>query len=95
MAEAGELPNISIRVVPFGAGLHAGMLAGGFFVMLDFANRHEPTTVYTEGLTGALYLDKPAEAERYAWAFGDLCEAALDEVASRDLLLARAKEYEA
>jgi hypothetical protein len=94
LAEASELPNVSIRVVPFDAGLHAGLLAGGFFVILDFAQRHEPTTIYTEGLTGALYLDKPAEAERYSWAFTDASTSALDEAATRDLLLTTAKDYE-
>ena len=93
VAEASELPNVSIRIVPFEAGLHGGISTGAFTV-LDFARRQEPTTVYVEGFTGALFLDKPAEADRYTWAFDDLLSASLDEAATRDPLLGTAKGYE-
>ncbi len=94
IAGTSELPNVSIRILPFGAGLHGGTMACGSFKLLDFPQRHEPTTVYVEGFTGALFLDKPAESARYAWAFNDLLSASMDEPASRDLLLDTAKEYE-
>ena len=94
LAEAGELPNVCIRILPFDAGLHAGVIAGGSFALLDFPQRHEPTTVYIEGFTGALFLDKQNEADRYAWAFDDLKSASLDEIDSRKLILDRAKRYE-
>ncbi|HEX5540891.1 MAG TPA: helix-turn-helix transcriptional regulator [Micromonospora sp.] len=94
IAQASELPNVSIRVLPFSAGLHGGMIAHGSFKILDFPSRHEPATVYVEGFTGALFLDKPVEADRYSWAFGDLRAAALDEDATRDLIIDAAKEYE-
>lgn len=91
---ASELPNLSIRVIPTSAGIHGGTMIGGFTIM-GFAQRWEPTTVYVEGLTGALYLDKPAESVRYTLAFDDLAAAALDEAASRDLFSKAAREYEA
>lgn len=94
VAEASELPNVSIRIVPFEAGLHGGVISTGAFTILDFARRQEPTTVYVEGFTGALFLDKPTEADRYTWAFDDLLSASLDEAATRDLLLGTAKGYE-
>ncbi|GAB3143694.1 helix-turn-helix transcriptional regulator [Micromonospora sonneratiae] len=94
LAEANELPNVSIRVLPINTELHGGALAGGSFTVLDFPARHEPTTVYVEGLTGALYLDKPTEAEGYAWAFSDVRAAALDIAASKDLFWSIAREYE-
>ncbi|RKR88950.1 helix-turn-helix protein [Micromonospora pisi] len=94
LAEAGELPNVSIRVLPLGAALHAGALVGGSFTILDFPRREEPTTIYVEGLTGALYLDKQSEAEGYVWAFGDLSSAALDEASSRDLFWTIAREFD-
>lgn len=93
LAEASELPNVSIRLIPFSAGIHGGLLTSGFTV-LDFPAELEPTTVYVEGLTGALFLDRADEAERYTIAFDDLTAAALGQAATRDLLVRTAKEYE-
>ncbi|WBB97379.1 helix-turn-helix transcriptional regulator [Solwaraspora sp. WMMA2080] len=93
LAEASELPNVSIRLIPFSAGIHGGTLSRAF-TMLDFPAELEPTTVYVEGLTGALFLDRPDEAERYTIAFDDLTAAALGQAATRDLLARTAKEYE-
>jgi hypothetical protein len=52
----------------------------------------EPATVYMDGFTGALYLDKPSEVERYAQAFESIWAAALNEEKSRPLILQAAKE---
>ena len=49
-------------------------------------------TVYIDGFTGALYLDKPREVEQYARAFGGIWDACLDETASRDLIHHAAEE---
>ncbi|MEU6059744.1 helix-turn-helix transcriptional regulator [Streptomyces sp. NPDC047097] len=69
LAELNDLDNVSIRVVPFSAGLHHGLLTGPF-TMLRFpttadGRETEPPTVYVDGFTGALYLDKPHEIARY------------------------------
>ncbi|MFV2124562.1 helix-turn-helix domain-containing protein [Micromonospora sp. LOL_013] len=93
LIQVDELPNVSIRLIPFSAGVHSGSLTGSF-VMLDFPAELEPTTVYVEGLTGALYLDRPNEADSYTMAFDDLTAAALGQAATRDLLARTAKEYE-
>ena len=90
LTEVSELPNVSLRVVPFSAGLHPGLMSCPF-VMLRFPlngndMESEPATVYIDGFTGALYLDKPGEVERYAQAFGGIWDAGLDEAASRDLI---------
>jgi transcriptional regulator with XRE-family HTH domain len=90
LAEASELPNVSIRIVPFGAGLHFGLLSGPFEILRFPVNGHgedtEPPTVYSDMFTGALYLDKPDEIARYDQAFGLIWEASLDDEASRELL---------
>ena len=52
----------------------------------------EPATVYMDLFTGALYLDKGGEVERYAQAFGGIWDACLDEAASRDLIHHAAEE---
>ena len=96
LAEASELPNVSLRVVPFAAGLHSGMISGPFEVLRFPANVNgedsEPPTVFSDLFTGAIYLDKPHEVERYDRAFGEIWETALDDEESRDLLRQAAEE---
>jgi transcriptional regulator with XRE-family HTH domain len=96
LTEASELPNVSLRVVPFAAGLHHGMMSGPFEILRFPVNggglESEPPTVYADIYTGAIYLDKPHEVERYDRAFGEIWEAALGEGASRDLIRQAAEE---
>jgi hypothetical protein len=33
LAEASERPNVSLRILPFAAGFHLGMLSGAFFIL--------------------------------------------------------------
>jgi transcriptional regulator with XRE-family HTH domain len=96
LAEMSELPNVSIRVVPFAVGLHPGMMSGPFEVLRFPMNggglETEPPTVYADIYTGAIYLDKPREVERYDQAFGEIWEAALGEGESRDLIRQSAED---
>ena len=96
LAEASGQPNVSLRVVPFSAGLHRGLMSGPFellrFPLNGDGHESEPATVYADGFTGALYLDKPHEVERYATAFESIWSAALDEAASTDLTRQSAEE---
>jgi Domain of unknown function (DUF5753) len=90
LLEVSELPNVAVRVVPFARGMHYGVTSGAF-VMLEFPINgtgmpNEPTTIYVEGLAGALYLDKPHEVERYEHAFNQIQRASLSEAASRKLI---------
>jgi transcriptional regulator with XRE-family HTH domain len=90
-----DRPNIAIRVVPLTARPHSAYQ--GPFVILDFpretpARDPEPTTIYTEHPTGALYLDKLAEAETYLSIWADFDTVALDEVESRRLIQRKVKE---
>lgn len=52
----------------------------------------EPPTVYAESLTGAVYLDKLHEIQRYDRAFTDMWKSAMDETASTNLIRRVAKE---
>lgn len=87
-----QLPNVSIRVLPLAAGPTRASL-GGSFVILDFDDG-EPTTVYCENITGALYLDKPAEAATYDGIWSSLARQALDARQSNRLIAAIAEEYD-
>lgn len=96
LLDASELPTVSIRVVPFSAGSHHGLMSGPFLILRFPVNSNgqetEPPTVYVESLTGALYLDRPHELERYHAAFTNISESALDDKASADLITRVAKE---
>jgi transcriptional regulator with XRE-family HTH domain len=80
LADMTDLPNFSLYIVPFSVGLHHGVISGPF-TMLRFprtadGRETEPPIVYVESFTGALYLEKPTEVERYEWAFERIMQAA-------------------
>jgi transcriptional regulator with XRE-family HTH domain len=58
--------GLTIQVSPLLTG--AWYAAPASFAILSFAPDDLPDVVYSEQLTGALYLDKPAEVARYAAA---------------------------
>ncbi|GIM97595.1 helix-turn-helix domain-containing protein [Paractinoplanes toevensis] len=88
-------PNVGVRVIPFGAGPHKAA-SSGQFTILEFpavgTASPEPTTIYCESLTGALYLDKLAEVETYESIWVELEEVALSQAESDDLIAAIIKE---
>ncbi|MFB7634473.1 helix-turn-helix domain-containing protein [Streptomyces sp. NPDC056149] len=93
-----ELPNVEIRMVPLAVGMHAGVVSGPFLILRFPANadgsESEPPTVYADGYTGGLYLDKPKEVEQYDAAFQKIWDVALDEQASRRLIAEVAGRHE-
>jgi hypothetical protein len=88
-------PNVRVRVIPFAAGPHRAA-GSGQFTILDFpavdAASPEPTTVYCENLTGALYLDKTADVDAYRSIWGELVDTALDQGESDALIQEIIKE---
>jgi hypothetical protein len=67
----------------------------GAFTMLDFPTENgttPPSTAYSENLTGAIYLDKPAEIDSYNEVWRALSAASLDKHASIALMSQRLKE---
>ena len=96
LAQMADLPNVSLRVVPFSAGFHRGVLCGSFeilrFPLNGDGRDSEPPTVYADLFTGALYLDKPHEIERYTDAFSSIWQVSLDEPSSMNLIHQAAEE---
>jgi DNA-binding XRE family transcriptional regulator len=90
-------PNVSVRVIPFAAGPHKAA-SSGQFTILEFpavgTASPEPTTIYCESLTGALYLDKLTEVEAYESIWIALESIALSQTDSDDLIGAILKESE-
>jgi transcriptional regulator with XRE-family HTH domain len=98
LLDASELSNVELRVISFSAGVHHGIVSGPFeilrFPLNGDGRASEPPTVYVDGFTGDLYLDKPREIERYDEAFNGIWSAALDETASQELLRRASEELE-
>ncbi|MBF6181123.1 helix-turn-helix domain-containing protein [Nocardia otitidiscaviarum] len=97
LLDVGELPNVSVRVVPFNAASHLGSRVGSF-VLLEFPKLQttgltEPPVVYVEEYAGDLYLEREPEILLYHNAFREIGRVALDQDATRQLILSVAKEY--
>ncbi|HEY3607214.1 MAG TPA: helix-turn-helix transcriptional regulator [Pseudonocardiaceae bacterium] len=70
-----SLPHVTIQVLPFSAGAHAGM--EGPFLILGFPEQADPDVVYVDNTTAGSYLEEPADILRYTLMFDYLRAAAL------------------
>ncbi|WP_129309723.1 helix-turn-helix transcriptional regulator [Streptomyces sp. L2] len=59
LLDATRLPNVTLQIAPFASGPHPGTY--GPFVLFRFAMSELPDMVYSEYLTGAVYLDARSE----------------------------------
>lgn len=80
LIEVSALPNVTLQVLPFAAGLHAGL--DGEFTILSFSDPADPDLVYIENSGGDLYLEAEDKVERYRLIFSHLQAAALNPVES-------------
>jgi transcriptional regulator with XRE-family HTH domain len=78
-----EHPNVTVQVLPFAAGEHAGM--DGAFVLFGFGGPPEDV-VYLENTTNDFLLEEGDAVARYRVLFGHLREQALDPEESRALI---------
>jgi transcriptional regulator with XRE-family HTH domain len=90
LAEAADLPNVMIQVLPFTAGAHGGMT--GAFEILGFPEPIDPDVVYLENMASALFLEEAADIARYVQVFDYLRAAALSPQATSAMLASAAKE---
>jgi transcriptional regulator with XRE-family HTH domain len=63
LVEVAGIPGVTVQVVPFARGGHAG--ASGSFSVLRFGERDLPDVVYAEQLTSAVYLEQRPDVEHY------------------------------
>jgi hypothetical protein len=89
LAETSKQPNVTLQVLPFSVGAHAGM--DGAFMILGFLAPSDPSVTYVHYYTGTLYREKPEDLARYTLMFDHLRAAALPVGQSRDLI-ARARD---
>ncbi|WP_280426379.1 helix-turn-helix domain-containing protein [Nocardia carnea] len=81
--------NITVRILPYSAGVHGGMAASAF-ILLDFptgsnGEHLEPPIAYVDTLTGSMYLNN--EFRSYELAWNDLEQKVLGEDESRQLII--------
>jgi hypothetical protein len=91
LIDAAALPNVTMQVIPFTAGGHAA--AGGAFTILRFPEEDLPDVVYTEQLTGALYLDKRSDIDEYAEAMDRLSVEAEPPARTREILTSALADF--
>jgi hypothetical protein len=90
LAQANELPNVTIQILPFDAGAHGAMV--GAFEILGFPEPIDPDVIYLENMASALFLEEPADVDRYVHVFDYLRATALSPQATTAMLQAPAEE---
>jgi hypothetical protein len=81
LIDAATLPHVTLQVLPFDRGGHAG--TSGSFTVLRFEELDLPDVVYIEQLTGAVCLDQRLNVEHYLEVMDQLSDEALSPAASR------------
>jgi Domain of unknown function (DUF5753)/Helix-turn-helix domain len=90
LIEIAKMPQVTLQVVPFARGGHAG--ASGSFTVLRFEEKYLPDVVYIEQLTGAVYLDQRPDVEHYLEVMDQLSGEALTPAATTRFIEQVAKE---
>jgi len=84
LVDVGNQSNVTIRVVPFTAGLHPGMK--GPFEVVQFEDTPDENMVFLEGPRDDIIIDDPKETKIYLEAFEHITEISLGPSESLDLL---------
>jgi transcriptional regulator with XRE-family HTH domain len=74
LIEAAKRPNVTLQVLPFTSGEHAGM--DGEFTIFHYRESADPDVVYIENTGSDLYLEAPEVTRRYNKIFDHLRAAA-------------------
>jgi transcriptional regulator with XRE-family HTH domain len=85
LAEVPEAyPHVTLQVIPFKAGAHAGM--PGSFVLLRFPEAEVPDVVYIDSMAGDLFLEDESAVSRYTLVFDHLRAVAASPDVSKSLI---------
>jgi transcriptional regulator with XRE-family HTH domain len=90
LAEAAELPQVTLQILPYTVGGHPGM--PGSFVILQFEDADNSDVAYIETQAGDLFLESDTDLGRFTAIFEHLRALALPPHASVDLIHAIARE---
>ncbi|RCG32025.1 XRE family transcriptional regulator [Sphaerisporangium album] len=75
LIEMAAWPRITIQLLPNTVGAHAAI--AGAFCILDFASQTDPPLVYLEAAVSSLFLENPADVQKYTIIFSRIIESAL------------------
>ena len=90
LAEAADLPNVTLQVIPYDVGGHPGMM--GSFVIMQFGEPVASDVVYIETMAGDLFLEQETDLGRYRAIFEHLRALALPPQASAALIASAAQD---
>jgi hypothetical protein len=82
--DVSQRRNVSIRILPLDAGLHAGVM--GVFTVFQFADDIDRDVVSVETHSGERYLEEGSSVLEYLRLFDSVSHQALNTAESRDLL---------
>ncbi|MFF4952737.1 helix-turn-helix domain-containing protein [Streptomyces chattanoogensis] len=91
LVEMSNLPHVTVQVLPYDTGAHAGM--SGTFSILEFDDASDSSVVYIEGVTSDLYLEKTNDVHKYTIMYEHLRAQALNADQSREFIARAAKEH--
>lgn len=89
LAEAAELPHVTLQALPYAVGGHPGM--GGSFVIMQF-DADGSDVVYIETQGGSLFLESDTDVSRFGAIFEHLRALALPPHASVELIRSVARD---
>jgi transcriptional regulator with XRE-family HTH domain len=84
LADTAARPNVTLQVLPFTTPAHVQPISP--FTMLEFPDPADPAVVYTEHLTGGLFVENEDEIRHYRVVFDHLRAEALGTGQSVDLI---------
>ncbi|MER7955224.1 MULTISPECIES: helix-turn-helix transcriptional regulator [unclassified Streptomyces] len=90
LLEASELPNVTLQIAEFSSGHHPGTY--GPFVLFRFAVPELPDMVYSEYLTGAVYLDARPEVASHLEVMDRMAAQAATAQRTKEILRGLRKE---
>ncbi|MBX6765607.1 MAG: helix-turn-helix domain-containing protein [Actinomadura rubrobrunea] len=85
LATMAERPKVTVQVLPYGAGEHAGL--DGRFTILSFPDAADPDIAYVEGTMGDVYVESAEETGVHRRRFDRIVEAALSPEDSAHLII--------
>jgi DNA-binding XRE family transcriptional regulator len=90
LAEAAELPNVRLQMMPFAAGPHPAMY--GPFHIFRFQLQELPDVAYTESLVGGVYFDERDDVSTFLEALDRMCAQAAPAQSTKAILDGMRKE---
>jgi Domain of unknown function (DUF5753)/Helix-turn-helix domain len=93
LVEAAQRPRVTIRVLPYAAGEHAGL--DGRFTMLSFPDSADPDIAYVEGTMGSVYLESSEETDQHRNRFEQIRKSSLSSLESVRIISQAAEDFRA